>query len=306
MLSTTDGYQSKSISEAIARLGESARLEKITRFCAKSQNYRRWDYLNLLHSLYEQKMVMCSTKSVLEEKYMETVGFSSKQNLAQFKLDIQTSSALEHLLQTQWIRPEVSISIMSSSHLLREALFHRLNADFQVAPVGSSQGWLLLDYGIGQDFVVKAIQDWRIQYPHHYLMVMELPNDPEVILDCVSAGAHAYMLRGASGTAMIETMQQVDRGLFQCPLAITNQLLSRLSQSQTRSRPDSLTQREWDVLRCIGRGMSDRAIAAELYISLRTVKHHVHNLLGKLQVQSRWQAAQLAQENGWLAGDRSC
>jgi DNA-binding NarL/FixJ family response regulator len=46
--------------------------------------------------------------------------------------------------------------------------------------------------------------------------------------------------------------------------------------------------------------MSDRETAAELYISMRTVKHHVHNLLGKLQVQSRWQVAQLAQENGWI------
>jgi DNA-binding NarL/FixJ family response regulator len=138
------------------------------------------------------------------------------------------------------------------------------------------------------------------------LIVMELPNDPEMILDCVAAGAHAYILRGATGTTIIETMQQVDRGLFQCPLEITNRLISRLSQSQTRSRPDSLTQREWDVLHCISRGMSDRETAAELYISMRTVKHHVHNLLGKLQVQSRWQVAQLAQENGWIEGDRSC
>jgi DNA-binding NarL/FixJ family response regulator len=62
----------------------------------------------------------------------------------------------------------------------------------------------------------------------------------------------------------------------------------------------SLSRREMEVLRCIAENKSNSEIAASLYIQLCTVKHHVHHILEKLQVQHRWDAARLAQERGWI------
>jgi DNA-binding NarL/FixJ family response regulator len=216
-------------------------------------------------------------------------------------------SQLELLSQTKWIQPEICISIISPSCLLREAVFHQVNTTFPVQEVQALQEWVLLDYGIGRDLLTSTIYDWRTQHPQTYLIVIELQDDPDAILECIAAGAHAYVLRGASGEQIIETMQQVDRGMFQCPISITDRLVERLSQQQgvNAPLPASLTQRECEVLHCIEQGQRDREIATELCISVRTVKHHVHNLLGKLQVQSRWQAAQLARDNDWFEEDRS-
>jgi two-component system, NarL family, response regulator LiaR len=233
--------------------------------------------------------------------------FSSRLDTARLESMAQPLTDLEHCLQTQWIQPEVCIRIMSLSHLLREAVFHWINAGFRVKEGRSLQEWVLLDYGIGRGDLVNILHDWRVKSPQTYLIVIELPNDSDAILDCLTAGAHSYILQGASGEQIVETMQQVDRGVFQCSREITDRLVERLAKQQEINLPPpvALTQREWDVLQRIKQGQSDREIAAELYIALRTVKYHVHNLLGKLQVQSRWQAAQLAQDNDWLKADRS-
>jgi DNA-binding NarL/FixJ family response regulator len=204
-----------------------------------------------------------------------------------------------------------NFQIVSHSHLLREALVHLIKTYFQTD--NSSQEWVLLDYGIGQDTVISSLQDSRLQHPEVYLVVVELKNDPTLILDCIAAGAHAYVLQGASGSEIMGVMEQVDRCRFHCPPEITTKLFERLTQVKATSpqmvpssapRP-SLTQRELEVLQYIARGYGDRAIAAELVIAVRTVKHHVHNLLGKLNVQSRWQAAQLAIDNDWFLEGRS-
>jgi DNA-binding NarL/FixJ family response regulator len=241
--------------------------------------------------------------------------FSSRLDTHRLESTVTQFPILKHFLQTQWIQSNIFISIISPSNLLREAIFHLVQTEFQGKEVrwsptdrrSSVQGWVLWDYGIGRDVLVSGIRDWRAQYPEHSLMVMELPDNPDVVLDCIAAGAHAYVLQGVTGEQMIETMRQVDRGVFQCSMEVTARLVERLAQPQGAqvSRPTTLTQREWDVLHCIVEGQADRVIAAALVISVRTVKHHVHNLLGKLNVQSRWQAAQLARDHGWFGDDRS-
>jgi DNA-binding NarL/FixJ family response regulator len=211
------------------------------------------------------------------------------------------------LLKTEGVPPSAGITIISPSYLLREAIFNLVSSEFQRQATESVQGWVLLDYGLGRDVLVRTVQDYRIRYPEHYLMVLELLDDPDVILDCIVAGAHAYALQGMTGEQIVSTIQQVNRRVFQYPIEITDRLMERLAQLQRGQlpRPKALTQREWDVLHYIEQKQGDREIAAVLYISVRTVKHHVHNLLGKLNVQSRWQAAQLARDNGWLETDRS-
>jgi len=124
-----------------------------------------------------------------------------------------------------------------------------------------------------------------------------------LILDCIEAGAHAYALQGASSAEIARIIEQVFEEAFQCPSEITAKLFDRLSQPKTVQQPDEkspLTRRELEVLNYVVKDYSDREIAAQLVIEVRTVKHHIHNILRKLNVCHRWDAARLALRNCWL------
>jgi DNA-binding NarL/FixJ family response regulator len=216
-----------------------------------------------------------------------------------------------------WLEPKITISIVSNSHLLREALIFLLkHYPFirRVTPHPSgieriqsitppTQHVILLDSGIGQEALLAHLQEWRSPDSAPYIVVIELKNDPDLILDCIEAGAHAYALQGASSTQITKVIEQVYQGAFQCPPEITAKLFDRLSQPKTVQQlreKSPLTRRELEVLTYIAKEYSNREIAAQLFVEVRTVKHHVHNILHKLNVRHRWDAAQLALKNCWL------
>lgn len=210
-----------------------------------------------------------------------------------------------------------SISIVSNSYLLREAitlvlqshqptyLINSYIGDINIAStaIKPSNHLVLIDSGIGENATITHIQEWRSLQPSPYVVVLELKNDIELILDCIQAGAHGYALQGASSAEVIQIVEQVYQGTAQCSPEVTAKLFDRLAQpkavQQSEEKP-LLTRRELEVLHCIAKNYSDREIAIELVVAVRTVKHHVHNILRKFKVKHRWQAAQLARENRWL------
>lgn len=210
---------------------------------------------------------------------------------------------------------QVQISIVSNSRLLREALILLLQSYGSIDTVqGETDGvdfaaanypnhLVLLDGGIGHNAVVAHIQEWRLRQPSVYVIVIELKNDSDLILDCIEAGTHGYALQGASSAEVAQVIEQVYQGSAQCSPEITAKLFERLAQSKTEqpslAKP-ALTRRELEVLYYLAKSCSDREIATELVIEVRTVKHHVHNILQKLKVKHRRDAAQLALNNRWL------
>ncbi len=210
-----------------------------------------------------------------------------------------------------------SISIVTNSYLLREAITLALQShqptylinsyigDINIAStaIKLSNHLVLIDSGIGENATITHIQAWRSLQPSPYVVVLELKNDIELILDCIQAGAHGYALQGASSAEVIQIVEQVYQGTAQCSPEVTAKLFERLAQpkavQQSQEKP-LLTRRELEVLHCIAKNYSDREIAIELVVEVRTVKHHVHNILQKFKVKHRWQAAQLALENRWL------
>ncbi len=218
---------------------------------------------------------------------------------------------------TQSTLASSSISIVSNSYLLREAitlvlqshqptyLINSYVGDINIAStaIKLSNHLVLIDSGIGENATITHIQEWRSLQPSPYVVVLELKNDIELILDCIQAGAHGYALQGASSIEVIQIVEQVYQGTAHCSPEVTAKLFERLAQpkavQQSQEKPP-LTRRELEVLHCIAKNYSDREIAMELVIEVRTVKHHVHNILRKFKVKHRWQAAQLAREKRWL------
>jgi DNA-binding NarL/FixJ family response regulator len=135
--------------------------------------------------------------------------------------------------------------------------------------------------------------------PQVKVLVIGLPESEHIILQYVMAGAAGYVLQDVSEEALLENVRAVheDKAIISPRIAGALMLhLSELASISTRqdldvSMVEVLTPREQEVLTLIGKGMTNREIARKLVIETGTVKNHVHNLLKKLDVRSREDAA---------------
>ena len=99
------------------------------------------------------------------------------------------------------------------------------------------------------------------------------------------------MLKDVEPDVLLEGIRKVYRGEALLHPAIAAKLMAELSEQERRSSDEVLTERELDVLRLLAKGLSNKEIASELFISEKTVKTHVSNILAKLHLADRTQAA---------------
>ena len=141
-----------------------------------------------------------------------------------------------------------------------------------------------------------VIQRLRMETPAARFIVLTTYDGDEDIYRALQAGARAYLLKGMTVEVLISTIRSVHAGKSIIPPAIAQKLAERMATEQ-------LTQREQDVLEQIVRGKSNKEIGVALDISEATVKTHINNLLGKLGVEDRTQAATAAIQRGLVQLD---
>jgi DNA-binding NarL/FixJ family response regulator len=115
----------------------------------------------------------------------------------------------------------------------------------------------------------------------------------EQALACARAGVRGFVTRDQSLDELVRTVIEVARGRDLCPPSVGVLLLNAMDTDRQPPGGDALTDRELDVLELLERGLSNKEIAAELVIEPATAKNHVHNVLRKLNVRRRGQAAAL-------------
>ncbi len=216
----------------------------------------------------------------------------------------------------------IHMSIVSNSKLLRDGLIPLLTPRLDFLLVGSYAGdpptstllpcpmahVALLDAGMGEQRTLRWIQHWCATQPRTQVLVFDLIDDIQTILTYIEAGAGGYTLQGASSVELVSAIDQIQRGCAECSPEVTARLFERLASLRTALKQSpaplaQLTVRELEVLRYIAADYSNQQIADQLVIEIRTVKHHVHNILEKLKLQRRWEAARLALEQGWVSSD---
>lgn len=154
----------------------------------------------------------------------------------------------------------------------------------------------LIDLRLPKMSGVEVIQRVRTSHAHARFIVLTTFDGDEDIYRALQAGARAYLLKGMSVEVLISAIRSVHAGKSIIPPAIAQRLAERMATEE-------LTQREQDVLEQIVRGKSNKEIGAALDISEATVKTHINNLLGKLGVEDRTQAATAAIQRGLVQLD---
>jgi NarL family two-component system response regulator LiaR len=124
------------------------------------------------------------------------------------------------------------------------------------------------------------------------------------VFPAIKAGALGYLLKDTGPGELVRAIRRVYRGESSLSPAIARKVLQELSRPSDRPpTPEPLTEREVEVLQVVARGESNQEIAAELMISEATVRTHVSNILGKLHLASRTQAALYALREGLASLD---
>ncbi|MBT2640662.1 response regulator transcription factor [Bacillus sp. ISL-41] len=154
---------------------------------------------------------------------------------------------------------------------------------------------LLMENGSGID----ATREILSFYPECKIIIITSFYDDEQVFPAIEAGAFSYMLKTATASEVIKAIEKASKGETVIEPKVANKMMKRL-RPQERKPHDELTERELDVLKCIGEGMTNQQISEELFIGVKTVKTHVSNILGKLDLSDRTQAAVYANRNGLI------
>ncbi|WP_315025427.1 response regulator transcription factor [Abiotrophia defectiva] len=146
---------------------------------------------------------------------------------------------------------------------------------------------LVMDVMDGIEATQKIMADW----PQAKIIIVTSFLDDEKVYPAMEAGASSYLLKTSSAAEIAQAIRSTYQGHKVIEPAVTEKIIEhRLDQARPKPH-DELTNRELDVLRLIGQGYSNQAIAEELIITLKTVKTHVSNIFTKLEVEDRTQAA---------------
>lgn len=200
---------------------------------------------------------------------------------------------------------KIRLMVAEDHHIVRQGLVALLKTvgDFQVVAEASDGAEAiecfdrlkpdvtLMDLRMPRIGGVEAVSTIRRQHPAARIIVLTTFDGDEDIYRALQAGAKGYLLKGMFGEELFDAIRAVHAGRSRLPAVVAERLAERMGGP-------GLTARELDVLRLVVAGRSNKEIGNELVISEATVKTHVNNLLSKLGVSDRTQAATTALQRG--------
>jgi NarL family two-component system response regulator LiaR len=163
---------------------------------------------------------------------------------------------------------------------------------------------ILMDLVMPKFDGIEAIKQIVAQQPQARILVLTSFAADDKVFPAIKAGALGYLLKDSGPAELVQAIHQVYRGEPSLDPSIARKLLQELAHPpKTSPTTDPLTERELDVLRLVAQGKSNREIAEQLVITEMTVRTHVSNILSKLHLASRTQAALYALKEGLASLD---
>ena len=203
----------------------------------------------------------------------------------------------------------ISVLVADDHPLFREGVVHSLASQADIEVVGeasSGEDALRMACDLVPDVVMLDITmpGWggivtadkiRTACPATKVLMLTVAEDEDKLLASFKAGARAYVLKGVSAHELARVVRSVAEGEVYVTPSLAAGILVTLSRSPAPQDPlEELTERESDILKLVVQGLTNREIGEQLHLSEKTIKHYITNILEKLHVRSRMEAAMLA------------
>jgi DNA-binding NarL/FixJ family response regulator len=207
----------------------------------------------------------------------------------------------------------IDIMVVDDHPIVREGLVAILESqeDFNVVAEGGNGAEaldhyqrytpdvVLMDLQMPKVDGVQAIHQIRTHDPEARIVVLTAYDTDERILQAVQAGARGYLLKGAPREDIFRAVRVVNMGGSLLEPAVAGKLLTHVGGiMRGENRDEELTGRELDVLKLMSKGLRNKEIASELFITERTVKFHANSIYQKLDVNGRTEAVSKAIQRG--------
>jgi DNA-binding NarL/FixJ family response regulator len=211
----------------------------------------------------------------------------------------------------------MKVLIVDDHVLFRQGLVSLLEceSDFQVVgQAGTSReavtkaeelhpDMILMDFKLPDSNGVDAARTILSEQPDCKIIFLTIHAEQEMLIEAVRSGAKGYLLKNVPITQLKKALRSAQNGEAAISRAMMTQVMDELSRTSGQNQPepntlDKLSSREIDVLRELTTGASNQEIGRRLFISKNTVKHHVHSMLDKLDLENRSQLAKTAKRHG--------
>ena len=161
---------------------------------------------------------------------------------------------------------------------------------------GTDPDVAILDVRLPDGTGIEVCRDIRSQHPEIHCLMLTSYADDEALFSSIMAGAAGFVLKQIRGSDLVDAIRRVGRGESLLDPAATQRVLQRLREpAEDHDKDvDRLTDQEKRILGFIGEGRTNRQIAEEMFLAEKTVKNYVSNLLAKLGMQRRTEAAAFA------------
>lgn len=155
---------------------------------------------------------------------------------------------------------------------------------------------ILMDLVMDEMDGIEATKEVKKQLPDCKVIVLTSFIEQDKVFPVIEAGAFSFLLKTSKAEDIAKAIRAAMDGNPTIEGKVASMMMNRMQKEP--SKHESLTPRELEVLSLIGKGMSNKEIGEQLFIGIKTVKTHVSNILAKLEVEDRTQAAIYANKNG--------
>ncbi len=216
----------------------------------------------------------------------------------------------------------IRVAVVDDHHLFRKGVIGILQSDPQIEVVGEAENGkealalvqrlqpdvLIMDLAMPQMGGMEATKRIREIDSRIRILILTVNEDERSLFEAVKSGAQGYVIKTVDPEELLHSVKSVALGEAVVPSNLALRILSEMSRpkantSSSEDKTEPLTAREIEVLRELGTGASNRDIAKRLYISENTVRNHVRNILDKLHVSNRVEAATYAVREGLVLED---
>ncbi|API91065.1 MULTISPECIES: response regulator transcription factor [Virgibacillus] len=204
----------------------------------------------------------------------------------------------------------IRVIVVDDHEIVRKGIVAYLHTDKEIEVIGQAANGkegarislqhrpdvVLMDLIMEEGNGIEATAQIMQQYPECRVIILTSFYDDEQIFPALEAGAFSYLLKTSSATEITEAIKKAYQGEAVIEPKVAGKWMSNFRTGEKKPH-EYLTDREFEVLLCIGNGLTNQEISERLYIGIKTVKTHVSNILSKLEVSDRTQAAVYVHRN---------